>query len=131
IFPHMQAWVDRQSLILLEIELLKAFDDVYFKKQEWQKKEKVGLALLNKWQMQLGDEHFSTLTAMNNLAVTYLYQGRWKEAEELEVVVLDKQQKVLGDEHPNTLSAIANFASTYGHQGRWKEAEELEVVVLD
>ncbi|KAF6804329.1 Kinesin light chain 5, partial [Colletotrichum plurivorum] len=79
----------------------------------------------------LGQEHPSTLTSMNNLALTYRNQGRWKEAEELFVRVMETRERVLGEEHPDTLTSMANLASTFWNQGRWKEAEELDVRVME
>jgi predicted RNA-binding protein Jag len=79
----------------------------------------------------LGAEHPDTLTAIGNLASTYMHQGRWNEAEQLEVQVMNMRKKLLGADHPDTLNAIGNLASTYIHQGRWNEAEKLEVQVMD
>ncbi|KAF6820422.1 Kinesin light chain 5 [Colletotrichum sojae] len=79
----------------------------------------------------LGQEHPSTLTSMNNLALTYMNQGRWKEAEELFVRVMETRKRVLGEEHPDTLASMNNLASTFWNQGRWKEAEELQAKELE
>jgi tetratricopeptide (TPR) repeat protein len=78
----------------------------------------------------LGNEHPSTLTSINNLALTYKGQGRWTEAEELQVQLMQMRKRVLGDEHPSTLTSMNNLALTYKGQGRWTEAAELQVQVM-
>jgi hypothetical protein len=47
----------------------------------------------------LGEDHPDTLTSMNNLAITYNYQGH--ETEELHLRVLEERRKVLGENHPD------------------------------
>ena len=70
----------------------------------------------------LGAEHPSTLTSMNNLALTFSNQGRWKEAEELGVQVMEISKRVLGAEHPNTLTTMNNLAFVWKDQDWDKEA---------
>jgi tetratricopeptide (TPR) repeat protein len=96
----------------------------------WNEAEELQVQEMQTRKRVLGDEHPSTLTSMNNLALTYRDQGRWKEAEELQVQVMQTTKRVLGDEHPDTLTSMNNLASMYSNQGRWKEAEELQVQVM-
>jgi tetratricopeptide (TPR) repeat protein len=72
------------------------------------------LEAILKLQKQGGDDQPSTLTSMDNLALTYWYQGRWKEAEELGMQVMEIRTQVLGSEHPDTLTSMVNLASTSG-----------------
>jgi tetratricopeptide (TPR) repeat protein len=51
--------------------------------------------------VHLGEEHPSTLTSMNNLALLYYSQGRYAEAEPLYKETLQLQEKVLGKRHPS------------------------------
>jgi tetratricopeptide (TPR) repeat protein len=78
----------------------------------------------------LGNQHPSTLSIMNNLALTYTYQGRWKEAEQLQAQVVQTMKMVLGNEQPYTLAAILNLSMIYSNQGRWKLAKRLQVQVM-
>jgi Tetratricopeptide repeat len=63
--------------------------------------------VLEKRQWILGNEHPSTLSAMNNLASTLGYQGKLDEAAAMQRDVLEKLQRILGDEHPSTLTAMS------------------------
>jgi len=58
----------------------------------------------------LGEQHPDTLTAMANLASTYLNQGKWDEAMGLQEKVLALTKQILGEQHPDTLRAMANLA---------------------
>lgn len=77
--------------------------------------------VLEKRQRILGDEHPSTLSAMNNLANTLGNQGKLDEAASMKKEVLEKMQRILGDEHLSTISALNNLASTLGDQGKLDE----------
>jgi tetratricopeptide (TPR) repeat protein len=65
---------------------------------------------------QLGDNHPSTATSLNNLAGLYQSQGRYSEAEPLykEALAISKQQ--LGDNHPLTATSLNNLAGLYQSQ---------------
>ena len=39
----------------------------------------------------LGEGHPDTLTSINNLAATYMYQERWEEAETMQIELLKKR----------------------------------------
>ena len=94
----------------------------------------LGLALAQQAQAyaeeQLGAEHPSTLTSLNNLAFLYKLQGRYGEAEPLLQHVLTARERVLGAEHPDTLASLNNLAVVYQIQGRYGEAELLYQDVL-
>ncbi|MGY5051141.1 tetratricopeptide repeat protein, partial [Streptomyces sp. 900105755] len=51
-----------------------------------------------------------TLTARNNLALSYRDAGRIQEALDLGERVLADYERILGDDHPNTLTARNNLA---------------------
>ncbi|KAI4251527.1 MAG: hypothetical protein LQ352_004797 [Teloschistes flavicans] len=70
--------------------------------------------------------HYSTVSSMANLALTYSRQGRLKEAEELEVRVLELRMKNCSSDDPAVLKAMGNLGLTYYYQGRYKEAEMLQ-----
>ncbi|KAF8322934.1 hypothetical protein F5887DRAFT_1086935 [Amanita rubescens] len=96
----------------------------------WNEKEKVLNVAVNERKVILGSDHPDTLTAMNNLALTYWNQARWDEAEKLQVEVMKAQKVKLGSDHPSTLITRNNLALTYQNQGRWDEAEKLQVKVM-
>ena len=73
----------------------------------------------------LGEEHFATLTAMNELAATLLVLGDHRAARELQERVIDARRRILGDEHPDTLTGINNLALTLWAQGDLAGAREL------
>ena len=79
----------------------------------------------------LGPEHPSTLTAMNNLSNTLIFEHRFADAEKLLRAALEIQRRVLGPEHPETVRSMVNLATSIVHQGRFDEAEKLEREALD
>ncbi|MGY5120990.1 tetratricopeptide repeat protein, partial [Streptomyces sp. 900105755] len=56
------------------------------------------------------DDHPDTLSARNNLAISYRDAGRIQEALDLGERVLADRERILGDDHPDTLSARNNLA---------------------
>jgi len=77
------------------------------------------------FKQQLGDNHPSTATSLNNLAFLYQYQGRYSEAEPLLKQSLAIRKQQLGDNHPDTAQSLNNLAGLYQSQGRYSEAEPL------
>jgi serine/threonine-protein kinase len=73
----------------------------------------------------LGPEHPDTLTAMNNLAVSYAKVGRWDETLKMREDVLALDRKALGSEHPDTLKSMNNLAMAYIHTKSYRKAEVL------
>ncbi|MGW5371051.1 tetratricopeptide repeat protein [Streptomyces sp. NPDC004011] len=79
-----------------------------------------------------GPGHPNTLTARNNLAVSYSFARRIQEALDLGERVVADFERILGPDHPNTLSARGNVANFYKAAGRIQEALDLgERVVAD
>jgi tetratricopeptide (TPR) repeat protein len=81
----------------------------------------------------LSSDHYLTLSAMDNLAMTYLDQGRTEEATRLHEEVLEKRRRILdeGDDHPDTLTTMNNLALAYRDQKRTEEAARLQEEVLE
>ncbi|CAI6226945.1 unnamed protein product [Periconia digitata] len=77
-----------------------------------------------------GEEHPSTIAAMNNFAGTLRDQGQLDEAAKMFEEVLDKTRRILGEEHSDTIAAMNNFASTLRDQGQLDEAAKIEKEVL-
>jgi tetratricopeptide (TPR) repeat protein len=78
----------------------------------------------------LSDDHPSTLSAIDNLAMTYWAQGRTGDAARLQEELLAKRKRILGDDHPDTLTTMNNLALTYRAQGRTGDAARLQEEVL-
>ncbi|KAJ7795887.1 P-loop containing nucleoside triphosphate hydrolase protein [Mycena leptocephala] len=110
---------------------------VYNQAGKYTEAEDLRMAVLDKQQQLLGEDHLDTLLAMNDLAVTYWKLQEFKKAEKLQAVVLEKrkqflekQKQLMGDNHPDTLLNMGNLAVSYQNLGEFKKAEELQVVVL-
>ena len=74
---------------------------------------------------QLGPNHPSTGTSLNNLAALYASMGRYAEAEPLYQRALAISKKQLGPDHPDTGTSLNNLAELYCSMGRYSEAEPL------
>ncbi|MCW5785660.1 MAG: tetratricopeptide repeat protein, partial [Nitrospirales bacterium] len=61
---------------------------------------------------KLGEEHPSTLTSMNNLALTLSRQGDYAGAVPLQRTALERRQRILGEEHPDTSLSAWNYLIT-------------------
>lgn len=81
--------------------------------------------LVAHFRKELGEEHPSTLTWLNNLAFTYGKLGEYQKALELHEKVYAIECQTLGEEHPDTLTSLGNLAVTFGDQGNHKKALEL------
>jgi tetratricopeptide (TPR) repeat protein len=60
-------------------------------------------------EQQLGADHPSVATSLNNLAGLYRAQGKYSEAEPLYLRAIQILEKVLGSEHPNTVTVRQNY----------------------
>jgi tetratricopeptide (TPR) repeat protein len=99
----------------------------------WNEAEKVLNTAVNERKAMLGSNHPDTLTAMNNLALTYNNQGRWDEAEKLQIQVIEEHITLGEPDYPGpfTLGILNNLALTYRDQGKYAAAEKLQVVVMN
>ena len=79
---------------------------------------------------QLGWEHPSTATSLNNLAGLYQFQGRYREAEHLYIQALKILRSQLRTDHPDIASSLNNLAELYRAQGRYGKAELLFLQAL-
>ena len=78
-----------------------------------------------------GLEHRSTLSTMNNLALTLNRQKKHTEAEKLYRQVLETQLRTHGDDHPHTMASLANLATSLLEQRKYEEAQEHAQRALD
>ncbi|KAJ7713117.1 P-loop containing nucleoside triphosphate hydrolase protein [Mycena metata] len=109
----------------------RAFWEIYYHTGKFKDAQAIAEQVLEKSKFLLGDDHVDTLSAMGNLASTYLELGEFQKAKELKVLVLEKRTKLLGEDHPDTLFAMGNLARTYSNLGELQKAMELEVLVLE
>lgn len=65
--------------------------------------------MLEKKRRILSEEHPSTISTMNNLAITLGKQGQLDEAITLLEVAVRKMKRIHGEEHPHTKIAIGNW----------------------
>lgn len=78
-----------------------------------------------------GEEHASTLTSMNNLALLHEKLGRFDLALVLYQETLEIQRRELGNEHPNTLVSMSNLAVLHDKQGKSDLARPLYEQTLE
>ncbi|KAF8595353.1 FabD/lysophospholipase-like protein [Ceratobasidium sp. AG-I] len=129
LLPHLLA-LDSDHTQMVP-ELADCLQLVYFE-AGYGKEEAVLMAIaLRASRDMLGNEHPTTLTCMQNLAVAFRRQGRLEEAEALQTEGIELNKRVRGHEHPETLSSMHNLAMTYRDQERWQEAEGLFLEVIE
>jgi CHAT domain-containing protein len=73
----------------------------------------------------LGPDHPSTATSLNNLALLYRSQGAYAKAEPLYLRSLAIMEKALGPDHSDTAISLNNLAELYRSQGAYAKAEPL------
>jgi tetratricopeptide (TPR) repeat protein len=74
---------------------------------------------------ELGANHPSTATSLNNLAALYISMGRYADAELVLVKSLVIREQELGTNHPDTAISLNDLAVVYEMRGRYTEAEAL------
>ena len=92
---------------------------------------KLGQELLEWRTKHLGENHFKTITAMRDLALSLDGLGQYQDALELKKIVLEKRRTILGEDHLETISAMNNLALTLDDLGQYQEALELKKGVLE
>lgn len=81
--------------------------------------------------LKLGDTHSSTLIQMNNLALSYRFQGRLKDSELLFTRAIEICKNTGRANASFALTIMNNLMETYEEQGRWQDAEELGTGVME
>ncbi|KFA82002.1 hypothetical protein S40288_08003 [Stachybotrys chartarum IBT 40288] len=112
------------------IDQIEYYGGFMYEIGRWGEAIRMQSMVIEERQRILGDEHPSTISAMNNLASTLGDQGKLDEAARMKQEVLQKMERILGDEHPSTISAMNNLASTLGDQGKLDEAARMKQEVL-
>ncbi|KAF8598126.1 hypothetical protein BDV93DRAFT_353241 [Ceratobasidium sp. AG-I] len=129
LLPHLLALDSDHTQMVPE---LADYLSCVYSEAGYAKEEAVLMAIaLQASRDMLGNEHPTTLTCMNNLALAFWGQGRLEEAEALQTEAIEIKKRVRGHEHPSTLSSMHNLAVTYVDQKRWQEAEALFLEVIE
>ncbi|QRV92257.1 kinesin light chain [Ceratobasidium sp. AG-Ba] len=109
----------------------RMFGEVYRRSGNWKQKERMNRITLDGKREKLGEEDTSTLSSMNNLALTYRFQGKYREAAALQEQLVEIRKRVSGHDHRLTLQVMLNLASTYYFLGRYTDAQSLQLHILD
>ena len=78
----------------------------------------------------LGPDHPSVATALNNLAELYRAHGRYAEAELLHRRALGIREKALGPNHPEVAQSLSNLGRILDLRGQLDAAEKLYLRAL-
>src|SRR5450755_2730787 len=76
-------------------------------------------------EQQVGPQHPTTATSLNNLALLYDNQGKYEQAEPLYQRALSIYEQQVGPLHPDTAQSLNNLALLYNNQGKYEQAEPL------
>ena len=79
----------------------------------------------------LGEQNPIVVSAMSQLAGTYIALAQPKRAEELYGKVLEIRRRVLGPANPATVTAMSDLAVAYTAQGKLQQAEDLYLQVIE
>ena len=95
------------SEICTRLDLFYGAQGLLTQAQEWSARS------LEIRESQLGPDHPSTATSLNNLAELYRSQGRYEEAEPFYLKSLQIKVKVLPDKHPSLATGWYNVVDFY------------------
>ena len=87
--------------------------------------EEVLVKVAQKFEEDLGKDHYDTLVARTNLAWVYFVQLRLGEAEVIQREILKTAQSVLGPHHLYTLYMMLRLGLTLGESGKHRMAIEV------
>jgi tetratricopeptide (TPR) repeat protein len=73
----------------------------------------------------LGEDHPTTLTSVNNLALDLWALGEDQQARTLDEDTLTRRRRVLGEDHPDTLASAHNLARVLSALGEDQQARTL------
>jgi tetratricopeptide (TPR) repeat protein len=118
---HQQA----SSVSLEDQATLVAVAGLTHRLGRWDDEYRVQALLRQARTSTLGEQHPSTLTSMNNLALVLSEQGQYSEAEALHRQTLELYKRVLDEQHHSTLISINNLVSVLRAQGKHEEADRV------
>ncbi|MHC4695264.1 MAG: tetratricopeptide repeat protein [Planctomycetota bacterium] len=73
----------------------------------------------------LGETHSDTVSSMNSLGKSLMYDHRLSDAEALLRRAMEIGRNTLGEDHPETIASISSLSWTLQSGGRYAEAEPL------
>ena len=79
----------------------------------------------------LGEEHFETLSSLDQVGYIYRQTGDYARARPITVRLPELYRKVDGELHPDYCTAMHNLASMYENQGDLSKAEAIYEQALD
>lgn len=80
---------------------------------------------ISEMRAQMGPEHETVMTALNQLGVLHLEKGNAVDAEKLFREVLKTRTRTLGPSHPDTLASMSELGVFCFRRSRFDEGEEL------
>ncbi|KAJ7720694.1 P-loop containing nucleoside triphosphate hydrolase protein [Mycena metata] len=119
------------SSMLVGSRFAAHFGSVYYYARQYQEAENIQLRIVDEQRNLFGDDHESTLHAIENLARTYWASSQYKTAQNLQILVLENRRRLLGYDHLDTILAMQFLGRTYRSLGQFQKAEELLVSVLE
>ncbi|OCK78308.1 TPR-like protein [Lepidopterella palustris CBS 459.81] len=111
----------------LELYLLTILGCLREKQGRLDEAEDLLQRVLDELLKKYGDEDFSTLGAMHNLANVYVREGRFADAEKKYKRILRAREKTQGMKHNDTLDAVNKLGVFYL---QWKKLDEAEAKLL-
>ena len=117
-FYHAKEALKTNDLLNWFITASDPFDRAAF----WQLIAPMYKEMLQILETELGPEHPSIATTLNNLALLYLHMGDYEQALPLYQRALDIYEKVLGPQHPDVATTLNNLAGFYRHMGDYEQA---------
>ncbi|KAJ7192497.1 P-loop containing nucleoside triphosphate hydrolase protein, partial [Mycena pura] len=107
------------------------YAEIYMYAERYRDAKQLQVAVFERRQALLGEDHPDTLRARSDLAYSCHYLGQYKESETHYNVVLEGRKKLLGDRHPDTVETMGRLAVAYSKLGQLAEARELGITVLE
>ncbi len=113
------------STAIEEFNHLNQEFNIIYQSGNYSKSSKLAEQALKVAQNIWGIKHPNVASSLNNLAVSYRFQGYYKKSEFLYKQALDARKQLFGEEHESVATSLNNLAELYRHQGRYLQAEDL------
>lgn len=126
-FYHAKESLEAEDLFNWFISTSDPFDRAAF----WQLIIPMNEEILQILEAELGPEHPSVATILNNLAGLYESMGDYEKALQLYQMALDIREKMLGSQHPDVATTLNNFAELYRMMGDYEKALPLYQKALE
>ena len=125
LLPHAEKIIEKSDASVSMAILIGRIGNYYHGCAFYAEAEPLYRRALEIVEEQLGPEHPSVPTSLNNLAALLEAQGKYGEAEPLYRGALEIDEKALGSEHPGVATDLNNLAGLFAAQGKSSEAEPL------